>query len=381
MAVRALARVNLAAIERNCARLAAAAAPARLCAVVKADGYGHGAAPAARAARAGGAAWLAVATATEAAQLRAAGLGGPLLVLGALAPEELDVALRAGADVVAWREAFAAAVARRARELAPGGAVGVHVKLDTGMGRLGTRDPAEAARVATAVAAAPELRLAGAMTHFATADEADPAFLRRQLDAFLAWASTIRSADPDVLRHAANSAAALTEPGARLDMVRCGIAIYGLDPFQRDAAAHGLEPALELRSYVAEVKRCATGESAGYGRRFVAERDTWIATIPVGYGDGYRRGLSGNADVVVDGRRVPLVGAVSMDNVTVDLGPSEQEPVARGAAAVLIGAGVTAEDLAHRLGTINYEITCALTARVPREYHHDGEPVAAGAPA
>ena len=372
MAVRALARVNLAAIERNCARLAAAAAPARLCAVVKADGYGHGAVPAARAAQDGGAAWIAVATALEAAELRAAGLGGPLLVLGALAAEELDIALAADADVVAWREAFAAGVATRAR--ARGRTVGVHVKLDTGMGRLGTRDPAEASRVAAAVSAAPELRLAGAMTHFATADEDDPAFMSEQLDAFSAWARALRAAAPDALLHAANSAATLAAPAARLDMVRCGVAIYGLDPFQRDAAAQQLEPALELRSYVAEVKRCATGQSAGYGRRFVAQRDTWIGTIPIGYGDGYRRGLSGNAEVMVDGRRVPLVGAVSMDNVTVDLGPGEHEPVARGAPAVLIGAGIPAEDLAHRLDTINYEITCAITARVPRDYHRDGEP-------
>jgi alanine racemase len=369
MTVRALARVNVAAIERNAARMAAAAAPARLCAVVKADGYGHGAVPAARAAQAGGAAWLAVATALEAAELRAAGIEGPLLVLGALSDEELDVALEAGADVVAWREGFAEELARRARD------TGVHVKLDTGMGRLGTRDAAEAMRVAEAVAAAPTLRLAGAMTHFATADEDDRAFLAHQLAAFDGWVRELRARHPDVIVHAANSAATLAAPASRYDMVRCGIAVYGLDPFQRDAAAQGLEPALELVSYVAEVKRAAPGESAGYGRRFVAERETWLGTIPIGYGDGYRRGLSDNAQVVVDGRAVPLVGAVSMDNVTVDLGPGDGEPVTRGAPAVLIGAGVPAEDLAARLGTINYEITCGLTRRVPREHHRDGVPV------
>ena len=370
--LRALARVNLAAIERNCARLASAAAPAALCAVVKADGYGHGAVPAARAARGGGAAWLAVATAAEAAELRAAHVPGPLLVLGAVSPEELDVALRAGADVACWREPAAEEIARRAREL--GVTPGVHVKLDTGMGRLGTRDAAEASRTAAAVAAAPELRLAGAFTHFATADEDDPAFLREQLGRFTAWADGVRAAHPDVLVHAANSAATLAEPAARLDMVRCGVAIYGLDPFQRDAAEQGLEPALELRSYVAEVKRCEAGESAGYGRRFVAERDTWLGTIPIGYGDGYRRGLTNNAEVVVDGRRVPLVGAVSMDNITVDLGPGDRPPVARGAPVTLIGGGVGAEELAERLATINYEITCGISKRVPREHHRDGAP-------
>jgi alanine racemase len=350
--LRALARVDVGAIERNCARLASAVAPARLCAVVKADGYGHGAVPAARAARAGGAAWLAVATAGEAAALRAAGIDGPVLVMGALSDEELPVAIGAGADVVAWREAFVAKLGPEAR---------VHVKLDTGMGRLGTRDPDEASRVAAAAGD----RLAGLMTHFATADEDDRTFLDAQLAAFAAWIAR----HPGVPVHAANSAAALRRPDARFDMVRCGIAVYGMDPFHRDPADHGLEPALELTSYLAEVKRCEPGQSAGYGRRFVAERGTWLGTIPIGYGDGVRRGLTNNADVLVDDRRVPLVGTVSMDNVTVDLGDDPPPP---GAEAVLIGARggerILAEELAARLGTINYEITCGLSARVPREH-------------
>jgi alanine racemase len=367
--VRALARVNLAAIERNCARLASAAAPAALCAVVKADGYGHGAVPAARAAQAGGAAWLAVATAVEAAELRAAGIAGPLLVLGALSPEELDIALRAGADVACWRGAAARAIARRAGEL--GVQAGVHVKLDTGMGRLGTRDADEATATAAAVAEAPGVRLAGIFTHFATADEEDPGFLREQLAVFTAWADAMRARHDGLIVHAANSAATLAEPASRLDMVRCGIGIYGLDPFQRDPAEQGLEPALELRSYLAEVKPCAKGESTGYGRRFVAERDTWLGTIPIGYGDGYRRGLTNNAEVVAGGRRYPVVGSVSMDNITVDLGP---EPPAPGVAVALIGDGLRAEELAERLSTINYEITCGISRRVPREHHRDGEP-------
>jgi alanine racemase len=367
--VRALARVNLAAIERNCARLASAAAPAALCAVVKADGYGHGAVPAARAAQAGGAAWLAVATAAEADELRAAGIAGPLLVLGALSPEELDVALRAGADVACWREAAARAIAVRAGEL--GVRAGVHVKLDTGMGRLGTRDADEATATAAAVADAPGLRLAGIFTHFATADEEDLGFLREQLAAFTAWADAMRARHDGLIVHAANSAATLAEPASRLDMVRCGIGIYGLDPFQRDPAEQGLEPALELRSYLAEVKPCAKGESAGYGRRFVAERDTWLGTIPIGYGDGYRRGLTNNAEVVAGGRRYPVVGSVSMDNITVDLGP---QPPPGGAEVALIGDGLRAEELAERLSTINYEITCGISRRVPREHHRDGEP-------
>jgi alanine racemase len=348
MPLRAVARIDAGAIERNCARLAALAAPAQLCAVVKADGYGHGAVTAARAALRGGAAMLAVATAQEAAELRAAGIAGRILVMGALSAEELPLAVEARAEVVAWDEDFVSRVS--------GTGLGVHVKLDTGMGRLGTRDPAQAARVAAA--AGPSL--AGAMTHFATADD-DPEFMAQQLERFRAW-------DVDAPRHAANSAATLRGPEAHFDMVRCGIAIYGMDPFHRDPADHGLEPALELVSYVAAVKRAEPGDSVGYGRRFVAERGTWIATIPIGYGDGVRRGLTNRADVLVGGRRVPLVGTVSMDNVTADLG---DEPVAAGTEAVLIGARggerILAEDWARALGTINYEVTCGISPRVPRE--------------
>jgi alanine racemase len=195
------------------------------------------------------------------------------------------------------------------------------------------------------------------MTHFATADD-DPAFMREQLARFLAW-------EIDAPRHAANSAAALGEPAARLDMIRCGIAIYGMDPFHRDPADHGLEPALRLVSYVAEVKLAKAGESAGYGRRFIAERDTWVGTIPIGYGDGFRRGLTNRFDAIVGGRRVKGIGTVSMDNVTVDLG---EQPVERGTEAILIGDGILAEHLAEALGTINYEITCGISARVPRRY-------------
>jgi alanine racemase len=366
---RAVARVDLGAIERNAARLRGAlSGGAALCAVVKADGYGHGAAPAARAALAGGATWLAVATADEAAELRVAGVTARLLVMGALTPAELEVALHADADVVAWREAFVAALHRPAR---------VHVKLDTGMGRLGTRDPAEATRVADAVAAAPHLELAGAMTHFATADEPGDAFMPEQLERFAAWARPLRARHAGLLLHAANSAATLRDPATHFDLVRTGIALYGLDPFQRDPAEHGLEPALELRSYVAELKPCAAGESAGYGRRFVAAEATTLATIPIGYGDGVRRALTDNADVLVGGRRRPLRGTVSMDNVTLDLGPGGGG-VRRGEDAVLIGAQggerILAEEWARRLGTINYEITCGISRRVPRVHHRDGAP-------
>jgi len=183
---------------------------------------------------------------------------------------------------------------------------------------------------------------------------------------FRAWAPPWKERRPGLVLHAANSAGTLRDHGAHFDMVRCGIAVYGMDPFHEDPSARGLEPALELRSYVADVKPIAPGESAGYGRRFVAEAPTRIATIPIGYGDGVRRGLTNAADVVIRGRRHPLVGTVSMDNVTVDVGGDPD--VVPGDDAVLLGAGITAEALAQALGTINYEITCGISARVPRAY-------------
>jgi alanine racemase len=373
--LRALARINLAAIERNCARLLRELRPgAALAAVVKADGYGHGATPCARAALAGGATWLAVATAQEAEALRRDGIDRRLLVMGALSPDELDTAVAAGADVVAWREAFVAALAKRAGTERP---LRVHVKLDSGMGRLGTRDADEARRVAEATAAAAGLELAGAMTHFATADDPDDGgFLGTQLERFAEWAGALKRDHPGIVLHAANSAATLREARSHFDLVRCGIAIYGMDPFHQDPALRDLEPALELASYVTELKPCAPGESAGYGRRFVARADTVLGVLPIGYGDGVRRSLSDNADVLVGGRRRPLVGTISMDNLTVDLGAHPD--VAPGAPAILIGADggerLTAEEMARRLGTINYEIGCGVTPRVPRVYHRDGQP-------
>jgi alanine racemase len=324
--------------------------------------------PSARAALAGGATWLAVAAAREATELRAAAITAPILVMGALSPSELDVALAADADVVAWDEAFVAAVAAR-------GGGSVHVKLDTGMGRLGTRDPGAATRVAEAAEATDGVRLAGAMTHFATADERGDAFFSEQLDRFAAWARPLKAAYPTIILHAANSAGTLRDRAAHFDMVRAGVAIYGLDPFGEDAAARELEPALELHSYVSAVKAIAPGESAGYGRRFIASTATHTATVPIGYGDGVRRALTNNLDVLVRGVRRPLVGTVSMDNVTLDVGSPPAAAV--GEPAVLIGAQgderISAEEIAQRLETINYEVTCGLLPRVPRLHHRDGE--------
>ena len=342
---RALATIDLGAIERNCARL-----PSPLCVVVKADAYGHGLGPAARAALDGGASWLAVATALEAQELRKEGVEGPVLVMGAVTPHELRLANDVGADVVAWTDEVVEA-ARRA-----------HIKFDTGMGRLGTKERDQALRLAA------RPNVVGLMTHFATADELEDDFFPAQLEAFAGLVEAV--ARDDVLAHAANSAAALREPRSHFDMVRCGIAVYGMDPFHEDPAAHDLEPALTLRSWVAAVRRFEPGDSAGYGRRWMAEEPTWVATVPMGYGDGWRRALTNNCDVLIGGRRHPLVGTVSMDNVTVALGAETDVRV--GDDVVLIGPQgderILAEEVARRLDTINYEITSALLPRVRREH-------------
>jgi alanine racemase len=366
VAERALARIDLGAVERNCARLLAELDGAELCAVVKADGYGHGAIGCAGAALAGGATRLAVATAAEAEAIASAFEEVPLLTMGALTPAELDVALGAGSEIAVWREGFRRLVADRARAL--GVAARVHVKHDSGMGRLGNPDPEEALALARACAADPDLELAGAWTHFATADDPRSEYFDEQLRRFAPVAGAIRAEHPGTIVHAANSAAVLRDKRSHFDMARCGVAVYGLDPSQGDPVANGLTPALELRSYVADVKRFAEGQSAGYGRTWLAPRDTWVGVLPIGYGDGVRRGLSNNAEVLVRGRRRPLVATVSMDNVTIDLGlETEVEP---GDEAILIGAQgeerILAEEMAERLGTINYEVTCGISARVPR---------------
>ncbi len=376
---RAVARIDLGALRANCERLRAELGEARLCAVVKANGYGHGAVDAARAAVAGGASALAVATAMEAAELAdagaaggaagAAGDGAPdLLTLGALTDEEVDVALGSGSDVALWTPAFLDLLAARARAL--GRPAPVHVKHDSGMGRLGAFDGEEVVRLARAVAADPDLELAGVWTHFATADEPDEdeGYFFDQLARFEPVAEAVHAEHPGVTVHAANSAAVFRSERSHFDMARCGVAIYGLDPFQLDPAERGLAPVLSLRSHVAAVKRFPAEQSAGYGRRWRASRDTWVGVVPLGYGDGVRRALTNNCDVLVDGRRHPLVGTVSMDNLTIDLGP--ETTVQPGAEAVLVGRQgeqeIRAEEIAARLDTINYEVTTAILPRVPR---------------
>jgi alanine racemase len=279
--------------------------------------------------------------------------------MGALTREDLQQALAADADIAVWtHEMLEAASGAR-----------VHVKYDTGMGRLGTKDPDEARALCDAASARGQL--AGVWTHFATADERGDDHFPDQLRHFSMLANEVRASYPGTIAHAANSAATLRDPASHFDLVRCGVAIYGLDPFQHDPADEGLEPALSLHSYVAAVKLFEPGDSAGYGRRWAAQDRTHVGVIPIGYGDGWRRALTNNADVLVRGRRHPLVGTVSMDNITIELGPeTDVEP---GDEVVLIGRQgderILAEEVAARLETINYEVTCGIGRRV--RYLHE----------
>ncbi|HJZ61333.1 MAG TPA: alanine racemase [Miltoncostaeaceae bacterium] len=364
---RALARVDLGAIRRNAETLRRAAGRAELLAVVKAFGYGHGAVPVARAALEGGATRLGVAAIEEAEELREAGIGAPIVCWGPLMGHEWRRAAAAAADVAVWTP-------EACRAAADAGAVRVHLKLDSGMGRLGAR-PEDVSALAEA-AAEPRLDVAGIMTHFATADVTggeDAGFFREQLARFRSMLGPLRQRFPEAIVHTANSAATLRDPSAAFDLVRCGIALYGCSPFGRDPAEHGLEPALSLYSYIASIKPLWGSESVGYGRSWRAARGTLIGAVPIGYGDGYSRAYSNRARVLVGGRSVPVVGTISMDQLTIDLGPEADERV--GDEVVLIGAQggerVSAEELAEIRGTINYEVTCDIGRRVHRRHVDD----------
>jgi alanine racemase len=322
--------IDLGAVRRNVARLRDIASPAEVWAVVKADAYGHGAEDVARAALQAGAAALCVATVGEGVALRTALPEARIVVLGPLMRGDEQRALEAGLEVTVSTPDL------------PDG-LRLHAKVDTGMGRWGM-SPEEARRLA------PE-RLAGLMSHLATADEADDTFARVQIERFLALAEEL----PGVPLHLANSAGAIRFPEARLDAVRCGIALYGLSPFGDDPALQGLEPALSWRSEISFVRTLRLGEGTGYGRRFVAERPTRIGIVPIGYADGWRRGLTGT-EVLVAGSRRRVIGTVSMDSFAVEL---DDEPV--GAPVVLIGDGVLAEVHAAVLGTITYELVCGIS--------------------
>jgi alanine racemase len=321
--------VDLGALRRNVRTLLRVLDGAELWAVVKADGYGHGDVDVAGAALGAGATALCVATVAEGLRMRDEFREVRVLVMGPVGSSR---------DIARAREARLE-LAVSDGEIPDG--VPVHLKLDTGMGRYGLSE-----------LPLPGASVVGLMTHFATADT-DESFAGQQLERFL----QVTAPFADLTRHAANSAAALRIPESRLDAARCGIALYGLSPFGNDPSEDGLEPVLSWSSRLAQTKLLRAGESTGYGRRFVAQRDTWIGLVPVGYADGFRRDMTGT-EVRVAGERRRVVGTVSMDSVAVEL-DRELPP---GTPVVLLGHGVLAEAHARVAGTINYEIVCGVSA-------------------
>jgi len=324
--------IDLGAVRRNVRTLVRDLDGSELWAVVKADGYGHGAADVAGAALGAGATALCLATVAEALELRREFPAARILVLGPAEGREVAHARDAGLELCVFSDEIPEDVA-------------VHLKLDTGMGRYGMSELLQ-----------PSSEVVGLMTHLATADS-DLDFAREQLARF----EEATRPYSHLTRHTANSAAALRLPESRLDAARCGVAIYGMSPFGGDPADDGLEPALLWQSSLAQVKLLQPGESTGYGRRFVAERPTWIGLVPVGYGDGFRRDLTGTT-VRVAGESRPVVGTVSMDSFAVEL--DRELPL--GTPVVLVGHGVLMEDHARVAGTINHELASRIESRPAR---------------
>ena len=355
------ATVDLDAIRANVRALLGCLAPGvGLMAVVKANGYGHGAVPAARAALEAGARWLGVAHVEEGLALRRAGIGAPVLVLVPPPPEDLDGALAAELSLTVCSREHAEAAAARAR--AAGRMARLHLKVDTGMGRLGA-DPAGAQELVRAIRALPGATLEGLFSHFATADESDLSFARSQMEAFRALTGGLTAAGlrPAVC-HMANTAAILNLPGCHFDLVRAGIGVYGIYPSPHVPRTVALRPALSWTTRIAFIKEVAPGTPISYGRTYVTQGARRIAALPVGYGDGYPRLLSNRGRVLVRGRRVPVVGRVCMNLTLVDV--TEVPGVREGDEAVLLGRQgdeeITAEDLAALARTIPYEITCGI---------------------
>jgi alanine racemase len=365
-----IVRVDLGAIRHN-VRVLRDLAGTDVCAVVKADAYGHGAVEVGRAALEGGATWLGVALVEEGVELREAGIDAPILVLSEPPVAGVGALLDADLTPVVYRPPFLATLAAAAAER--GTTAAVHVKADTGMGRVGVR-PERWTAVLRQVAEAPSLVAEGLLTHLACADEPDRPVTGEQLaafDRFLAAARGLGIAARWV--SAANTAGTLLHPRAHHRLVRPGIGVYGLSPdLGVDATDHGLRPALSLASQVSFAKRVPAGTPVSYGLRWQAPADGWVATVPVGYADGVPRRLTGCGEALVGGRRRPFAGTVTMDQLLLWCGDDEPRV---GDPVVLLGSQgeerIRVEEWARHLGTITYEVVSQLTARLPRVHVED----------
>ena len=374
----AWADVDLDAVRHNASLLVRLSHPATLCAVVKADGYGHGAVPVARAALEGGAEWLAVALVEEGVSLREAGIEAPILLLS-------EPPVEAMAEAVARRLVPTlytyGALGQLSATVTDGPPVEVHLKVDTGMHRVGA-DVVDAAGLAATVAADPRLTMGALWTHLAVAEGVsaiDREFTAAQLERFEAVVASLSAAGHrPPMTHVANSAGAIGIPSARHDMVRCGIAVYGVAPTpalaDQIAAATGgqmLRPVLSFRTHVTYTRQLDPGERPSYGRKRPLERRSTVATAPIGYADGVpRRLFDQGGEVLIRGIRRPLAGTVTMDQVMIDCGPVGTAPVEVGDEVVLLGRQgdeeITADEWAGLLGTISYEVLCGIGPRVPR---------------
>lgn len=365
-APRAEAVVDLDAVRHNVGVLRAAAPDAALMAVVKADGYGHGAVTVGRAALAAGASWLGVCTQQEALELRTAGITAPVLSWLHLPDEDFTEAVAAGIDLSVASRAHLAAVLEGARRA--GRTARLHLKVDSGLSRSGAQPAAWPDLLDDAAKAVADGRaeVVAIWSHLAVADTPDHPTLDRQAARLTAAWQVARDRGLDPIRHLANSAATLTRPDLHLDLVRAGIAVYGLDPLDRPVAQSPLRPAMTLRARVALVKRVPAGEGVSYGHEWTTPRETTLALVPLGYADGVTRALNrgGRMRVLLGGEIRPVVGRVSMDQVVVDCGDSD---VREGDHAVLFGpgddGGPTAQDWADELGTIHYEVVTGVHSR------------------
>lgn len=361
------AEVDLSAVRHNILAIKnTLRPPTRLCVVVKADGYGHGALAVAREAIAAGADYLAVSVLDEALELRAAGFTAPILILGFTPPALAYTTVYHGLAQTVYTREQAEALSNAAGST--GKTAMVHIKIDTGMGRLGVR-PDDAGEFARLVAGFPNLCVEGVYTHFAKADARDKAYANEQFAAFKEARRRIEDSGVAVfIWHCANSAATIDMPEAHLDMVRLGIATYGLWPSDEvDKTRISLRPAMKFKARVAYVKDVPAGTPISYGCIFATSRPSTIATLPVGYADGWTRMLSGKASVVIKGRKVPVVGRICMDQCMIDV--TGVPDVRIGDEALLFGGPeLPADEVADLLGTINYEVTCMVGKRVPRKY-------------
>jgi len=336
-------------------------------AVVKADAYGHGAVPVARVALASGADWLGVALPEEGEELRRAGIGVPILVLGLTEPKQASRVVEADLDQAVDSEDLVSALASAARLARK--TVHVHLKVDTGMGRIGVGTEEAVLLARSILRRKGTLSLRGVFSHFATADHADKSFAHEQIKRFDRALSALGEAGIRVsLRHIANSAAILDLPAATYDMVRAGIAIYGLPPSRGTTDSIALRPSMTLATRVVALKTVPAGTSISYGRTFTTARRSKIATLPIGYADGLSRRLSNCWDVRIRGASAPVVGTICMDMCMVDV--TDVDRVERGDEVILFGEEPTATAMADRLGTINYEVVCGVGKRVPRVYTH-----------